>query len=121
MIVISLYVDNILLTEENSNIILWMKCELNSRFEMENLGEADLCLSLKISQTGEVHNLFLVQRKCTEVTPKRIETEQGSVLLQEWKCNYLIVSHLGRPQPTQIMISVVVYRIQRRSEVRFTR
>lgn len=49
MIIIALYVDDLLLAAEIISQTSWIKQMLCDRFEIKDLGEAELCLGLNIT------------------------------------------------------------------------
>ena len=61
--IIALYVDDLLLAGSNLNATLWMKGELNKRFEMKDLGEAQVCIGLEIRRNRVSGELWLGQLK----------------------------------------------------------
>ena len=63
VIIIALYVDDLLLAGSNLNAILWVKGELNKRFEMKDLGEAQVCIGLEIRRNRDSGELWLGQQK----------------------------------------------------------
>ena len=64
--IIALYVDDLLLAGSDLDAILWMKGELNKRFEMKDLGEAKVCIGLEIQRNRGTGQLWLGQRKYAE-------------------------------------------------------
>lgn len=65
-IIICLHVDDILIFGPNVNVINETKNFLSSKFEMKDLGEADVILGVKIKRTSNgFHCLSLIiLRKC---------------------------------------------------------
>ena len=63
VVIISLYVDDLLLAGNNLDAISWIKGELNKRFEMKDLGEAKVILGLEITRDRKNHVLLLGQSK----------------------------------------------------------
>lgn len=61
MMIIALYVDDLLLAASKLKKIIWMKKMLSSRFSMEDLGEAKMCLGLEVSRNRNQRTVFLSQ------------------------------------------------------------
>jgi hypothetical protein len=63
-VILILYVDNLLITSVHLEKIEWLKCQLQKRFEMTNLGDVSHYLKIefiylekkKIHDTKELHN-----------------------------------------------------------------
>ena len=71
MLLVALYVDDLLLAGNDLDAILWMKGELNKRFEMKDLGEARMCLGLEISRDRHKKILNVSQAKYTQTILER--------------------------------------------------
>jgi len=52
-VILCLYVDNMLTVGSNDRMIKSIKNMLNSRFDMKNIGQADVFLGIKISRTSD--------------------------------------------------------------------
>ena len=52
-VIICLYVDDLLIMGSNDDIIQATKRMLNNKFEMKDLGVADVILGIKISQSSD--------------------------------------------------------------------
>ena len=63
--ILCLYVDDILIFENNINVIEEVKGFLSSNFEMKNLGEADVILNIKLLREG-IGGVTLVQSHYVE-------------------------------------------------------
>ena len=63
LVIISLYVDDLLLAGNNLSAISWIKGELHKRFEMKDLGEAKVILGLEITRDRKNRELHLGQSK----------------------------------------------------------
>lgn len=61
--ILSLYVDDILLTENESEIMSKAKLWLSENFEMKDMGEAAYILGIKISRDSKLKMLYLSQEK----------------------------------------------------------
>ena len=61
LIIISLYVDDLFVTESNSTLVEKFKYEMNNAFEMTDLGEMTYFLGMEIHQTQQ--GIFICQRK----------------------------------------------------------
>ena len=71
VMIIALYVDDLLLAGNDIEAILWMKGELNNRFEMKDLGEAKVCLGLEIVRDRKSKTLRVSQTKYTKSVLER--------------------------------------------------
>ena len=91
IMIIALYVDDLLLAGSDLDAILWMKGELNKRFEMNDLGEAKVCMGLEIHRNRGTGQLWLGQRKYAESELERFHMS---------KCNpsSIPMDHRGIPQ-----------------------
>ncbi len=63
---IALYVDDLLMAGNDTAAIVWIKGELRQRFEMNDLGEARVCLGLEISPDRGNRTLKLSQERYTQ-------------------------------------------------------
>ncbi|XP_070007571.1 uncharacterized protein LOC142165387 [Nicotiana tabacum] len=78
-VIICLYVDDMLIFGPNVNVVNATKNFLSSKFEMKNLGEADVILGIKIKRTSNVFSLsrshciekMLKRFNCFDVAPVR--------------------------------------------------
>ena len=63
--IVCLYVDDMLIIESNQNIIKSTKQMLNKRFDMKDIGVADLILGIRITKTSmDMHYLnHIILRK----------------------------------------------------------
>lgn len=52
-----------MMDNNDTKAINWMKSELSNRFEMKDLGEAELCLGLEIARSSLLLKLWLIQTK----------------------------------------------------------
>ena len=60
LVVISLYVDDLMITGEDSSIVQEFTMEMMKEFDMSDLGEMKYFLGLEITQTSE--GIFLSQK-----------------------------------------------------------
>ena len=63
VMVVALYVDDLLLAGSDLKAILWMKGELNQRFEMKDLSEAKVCIELEIRRKRVSGELWMGQQQ----------------------------------------------------------
>jgi hypothetical protein len=61
VLIISLYVDDLLLASDNLNELIKVKAELSSRFDMEDMGEASFVLGIKITRDRAARTLTISQ------------------------------------------------------------
>lgn len=61
IMIIALYVDDLLIAGDDTAAIVWIKGELQKRFEMKDLGEARVCLGLEIARDRPRRTLRLSQ------------------------------------------------------------
>lgn len=73
IMIIALYVDDLLLAGSDLEAILWMKNELNKRFDMKDLGEAKTCIGLEIDRIRSKHVLTVTQSKYAQAVLKRFK------------------------------------------------
>ena len=73
IMIIALYVDDLLLAGSDLEAILWMKNELNTRFEMKGLGEAKTCIGLEIDCFRSKNILTVTQSKYAQAVLKRFK------------------------------------------------
>ncbi|KAK9119522.1 hypothetical protein Scep_017615 [Stephania cephalantha] len=73
LIVLSLYVDDLLVTWSNEGIIEQFKSQIMLNFEMTNLGEMTFFLSMEIQQTQ--HGIFIGQQKYAREVLKKLNLE----------------------------------------------
>lgn len=71
MLLIALYVDDLLIAGTDIEAIMWIKGELNTRFEMKDLGEAKVCIGLEIRRDRKEKTLSLTQSKYAASVLKR--------------------------------------------------
>ena len=71
--IIALYVDDLLLAGSDVEVILWMKNELNTRFEMKDLGEAKTCVGLEIDRIRSENILTVTKSKYARAVLKRFK------------------------------------------------
>jgi hypothetical protein len=69
-IYVALYVDDMLLIENNMDAIKEVKKQLSSKFDMTNLIAAKFILGIEIKRDREVRNIWLNQRKYIETILK---------------------------------------------------
>ena len=62
-----LYVDDMLLVGNNMEIIKEVKLQLSSKFDMKDLGVANLILGMEIKRNCADRKLWLNQRKYVEI------------------------------------------------------
>lgn len=62
ILILALYVDDLLFTGNNPNWITWFKTQLESQFEMSELGEGNLTLFLKAQCIRVLEGIFITQR-----------------------------------------------------------
>lgn len=90
-VIISLYVDDLLIFGSNLHIINETKNMLYSHFDMKDLGEANFNLGIKITKTND--DIFLDQSHYVEKTLK--------------KYNFLDCKHVATPFDASIHLSLV--------------
>lgn len=61
VLLLTLYVDDLLVAGSCAKSIVWIKGEFSRRFEMKDIGEAKLCLGLEITRDRKNKKLFLTQ------------------------------------------------------------
>ncbi len=71
MVLISLYVDDLLLASSDMQILRWLKEEFSKRFEMKDCGEASVCLGLEIRRDRKTKSLHLSQKRYAEKVLER--------------------------------------------------
>ena len=76
-----LYVDEMLLVENNMDVIKEVKSELSSKFDIEDLGVTNLILGMKIKRDCANMKLCLNQRKYFETILQRFNMH-GSKLVK---------------------------------------
>lgn len=74
-IILSLYVDDILLAGNDINRILELKDWLNTKFEMKDMGEAHYVLGIKISRDRKQRKLSLSQKSYLENILKKFKMD----------------------------------------------
>ncbi len=60
-LIIALYVDDLLLAGDDKGYISWVKRQLSKRFEMIDMGGAEICLGLEITRDCANRTLKLTQ------------------------------------------------------------
>ncbi|KAF2293784.1 hypothetical protein GH714_004737 [Hevea brasiliensis] len=87
ILIISLYVDDLLITRSNAHMIKEFKSEMLTTFEMTDLGEMSYFLRMEISQSKK--GIFICQRKYAAEILKRFGMENskpiGTPLCQSLK------------------------------------
>ena len=63
MVIITLYVDDLLMASSNRRLLDWLKGEFNKRFSMKDCGEAKVCLGLEIVRSSSRGTLHLSQSR----------------------------------------------------------
>ena len=72
-LIVSIYVDDILVTRSNDNVVREFKMQMKEVFEMNDLGEMSYFLGMKIKQTSK--GIFISQRKYAgEILKKFVST-----------------------------------------------
>jgi len=61
VVIIALYVDDLLISGSSLGEVQWLKTEMERRFEMQDCGEAKLCLGLEIVRNRSARTLVLHQ------------------------------------------------------------
>ncbi|XP_016540920.1 uncharacterized mitochondrial protein AtMg00810-like [Capsicum annuum] len=74
MLVVSLYVDDLLVTESNEIIVNQFKQEMETKFEMLDLGQINYFLGMEIHQATD--GIFISQRKYTWDILKKFKMER---------------------------------------------
>lgn len=64
-IILSVYLDDIILAANNLNMIQRTMLRLNSKFEMKDIGEAWYVLGIKITKYRRFKNIYLSQERLT--------------------------------------------------------
>ena len=75
ILIISIYVDDILVTGSNDDAVRQFKMQMREVFEMNDLGEMSYFLSMKIKQTSK--GIFISQRKYAGEILKKFEIENN--------------------------------------------
>ena len=75
MIVISLYVDDLLIIDSSQVLIEQVKDEMKQAFEMTDLGKLHYFLSMEISQSQE--GIFICQRRYVNEMLKKFSMENS--------------------------------------------
>ena len=70
-LILSLYVDDILIASNDNQLLVKEKQMLSQRFEMEDMGPATRCLGMQIERKRENRTLFDNQRAYLENVLKR--------------------------------------------------
>ena len=65
-IILTLYVDDLLLTGNNEDAISMVKSKLTQRFKMTDMGEASLVLGIEIKRNRELGTLTISQQEYTK-------------------------------------------------------
>ncbi|KAL4385642.1 hypothetical protein GQ457_15G013260 [Hibiscus cannabinus] len=73
LLIVSLYVDDLFVTRNNSNMVLSFKEEMKKKFEMSDLGLMNYFLGMKVHQ-GE-DEIFISQRKCANDVLKKFKMQ----------------------------------------------
>ena len=66
VMMIALYVDDLLLATKTKSQTTWIKNMLSDRFDMKDLGEAQVCLGLEIARDRKQKKLWLTQKSYME-------------------------------------------------------
>ena len=78
IMIIALYVDDLLLAGSDLDAIVWMKNELNRRFEMKDLGEAKTCIGLEIDRNRSKNILTVTQSKYAHAVLNRFKMSKSN-------------------------------------------
>ena len=73
IMVIALKVDDLVLAGSDLEAVLWMKKELNKRFETKDLGKAEIFVGLEIDCTRSKNTLAVTQSKYAQAVLKRFK------------------------------------------------
>lgn len=73
MVIISLYVRNLLIADTLLEVVRNIKSDLSLGFNMEDYGEANVCLGFEISRDRSNRSLFIAQLICTKIILERFE------------------------------------------------
>jgi hypothetical protein len=88
--ILSLYVDNILLTGNNPDMIKKTKLLLSSKFEMKDMGAATCVIGTKMTKNRNLKLLYLDQENYMEKILKRFNMDKCKPLNTPIsKCQYL--------------------------------
>jgi hypothetical protein len=88
--ILSLYIDNILLTGNNPDMIKKTKLLLSSKFEMKDMGVATCVLGIKMTKNRNLKLLYLDQENYLEKILKRFNMDKCKHLNTPIsKCQYL--------------------------------
>lgn len=79
MVVIILYVDDLIITGNNENLISQFKVELKNGFEMIDLGILHYYLGIEVQQ--EEHRVFISQTKYATEMIKRFKMEDSKIVV----------------------------------------
>ncbi len=93
IVIISLYVDDLLLAFSDMNFLNWLKAEFSKRFEMQDCGEASVVLGLEIRRDRSKKLLHLSQKRYTEKVLERFGMETSKPVATPMK---------GQLQPSDI-------------------
>ena len=66
-IILSLYVDDILLASIDLKMLNEIKDQLKSQFQMKDMGKASLVLGIKIIRDRKIEKLIVSQKKLTQI------------------------------------------------------
>lgn len=111
-LIIALYVDDLLIASSSMSLLSWIKIQLSSRFKMQNLGEARLCLGFEIHRDHANRAFTLGQsRYATKVIERfGMLTAHSCRTPLETNVNYLIsVEAESTKEPYREAIGSLMY------------
>ncbi len=83
--------DDLLIAGNDTAAILWIKGELRKRFEMKDLGEAQVCLGLEISRDRANRTLRLLEDRYTESILERFGMQNARTVATPMESGFNII------------------------------
>ena len=95
IMIMALYVDDLLLAGSDLEAILWMKNELNKRFDMKDLGEAKTCIGLEIDRIRSENILTVTQSKYAQAVLTRFKMSTSNPCVTPMDQSYHVAKQVA--------------------------
>ena len=102
MLFVTIYVDDFLVFTNDEELKKKLKCYLNSRFKMKNIGEAKFCLGLQITHDRTNGKLFLDQQAYIKDVLKRFNMENSKPVATPMDSNVKLDKSMGPKTPEEM-------------------